>query len=624
MGSVSSNLTRITGAELADDAQWEDIGGGGGNTNSDEIFIQGSESQGRRIDAAERGFSFDNVSTIDLSAASTLVGWWLFVTQIAQIGAAATQVLEVRVGDNNAATTSWDGWDVLDPTNYADDDRWIKVWVSINEITPDNGSGTPSYAALRQFGVNVEMGNVGGTSPNVWCDAIDYLDGGGAALVLTGTSSVEADFLSADAGTSANRYGVTTQKGGKIFQRLRTQCGTSGTSVQYDDSNFSVTFPRQANPSGAALIESDANGRTFDLQNASTTVAAADATFESESATVTPGDLVVVGTAGTLAFTRMGLNKLRVVTLTSACTLSACQINGSGEVDMGDGATVTDSTIANSSVAADAPALLWDVNSDIDGNIDGCSFVKGTTANHAIGFGSSAAATHTLRNCDFSGYNASNAQNDSTLYFEDTGSDRSWTINLVNCTGNVSYKVARSGDTVSLVADPVTTTITALDANDGTPIQNARVFLRASSGAGDLPYQESVTITSTGTTATVSHTAHGLATGDFAWIVGANEEDYNGVWEVTRIDANSYSYTMNNSTTSPATGTIVATGAIFNTLTDVNGQVTDSRTISADQPVVGWVRKSSSSPYYKTALINNQSISQTAGLSYPASMVSDE
>jgi hypothetical protein len=62
---------------------------------------------------------------------------------------------------------------------------------------------------------------------------------------------------------------------------------------------------------------------------------------------------------------------------------------------------------------------------------------------------------------------------------------------------------------------------------------------------------------------------------------------------------------------------------IFNDLTDVNGQVEDIRSLASDQPVTGWVRKSTSAPYYKTSPIS-ATIDNAAGLSLTIQMIPDE
>ena len=154
-------------------------------------------------------------------------------------------------------------------------------------------------------------------------------------------------------------------------------------------------------------------------------------------------------------------------------------------------------------------------------------------------------------------------------------------------------------------------------------LSGARVTLFAANGTGPLPYQESVTITSSGTTATVTHTTHGLATNDFVRILGANEREYNGTFQITVTGPGSYTYTLPTSTTSPATGTITSTGCLFNTTTNGSGEVTDSRTWGSAQPLSGWVRKSTTQPYFREAPLSG-TISTSLGLSLSVQMISDE
>ena len=233
----------------------------------------------------------------------------------------------------------------------------------------------------------------------------------------------------------------------------------------------------------------------------------------------------------------------------------------------------------------------------------------------------------TLRGVSFSGYNTTNgdagAANDAVLYFPDKGTDTSWTINAVGVSGTISYRKARAGDTVTIVADPVTTSVTATDADTGLPVQNARVLVWVANG-NNFPYLASISITGTGTTATVTHTAHGLATNDNVIIEGANEDVYNGVYTITVTGVNTYTYTTNETIgASPATGTPTATFAFINGTTDVSGQISDSRVVSSNQLVNYRVRKYNSSPYYRQS--NGQvTVNSTLGVSIGASLISDE
>lgn len=69
----------------------------------------------------------------------------------------------------------------------------------------------------------------------------------------------------------------------------------------------------------------------------------------------------------------------------------------------------------------------------------------------------------------------------------------------------------------------------------------------------------SVTITRVGYVATVTQTGHGYAVGDETLIAGANELLYNGVQVVETVPtANTFTFTVEGTPVSPATGTITA------------------------------------------------------------------
>lgn len=67
-------------------------------------------------------------------------------------------------------------------------------------------------------------------------------------------------------------------------------------------------------------------------------------------------------------------------------------------------------------------------------------------------------------------------------------------------------------------------------------------------------------ITRSGSVATVSHTGHNFLNNQEVSISGATQTEYNGKFRITYIDANSYSYTVSGTPTTPATGTILAGG----------------------------------------------------------------
>lgn len=66
-------------------------------------------------------------------------------------------------------------------------------------------------------------------------------------------------------------------------------------------------------------------------------------------------------------------------------------------------------------------------------------------------------------------------------------------------------------------------------------------------------------LTRSGTTATATVTAHGYSTGFVIIMAGASPEGYNGQVTVTVVDANTFTYAVPSTLTTPATGTITAT-----------------------------------------------------------------
>ena len=179
-----------------------------------------------------------------------------------------------------------------------------------------------------------------------------------------------------------------------------------------------------------------------------------------------------------------------------------------------------------------------------------------------------------------------------------------------------------NGSTVNVV-NAVTVGITAKSAADSSNVENARIRLEAAAG-GDLPAGDSVTITRVTTTASVAHTAHGLANSDKVIIRGADQSEYNGLKTISNVTTNAYDYTVSGSPTTPATGTIVASAVILDGLTSVAGVVEDTAfNFTATQPVVGVARKGSTTPLFKESPISGSILSES-GFVTTIFLVNDE
>ena len=179
------------------------------------------------------------------------------------------------------------------------------------------------------------------------------------------------------------------------------------------------------------------------------------------------------------------------------------------------GANLSGSTVSNSAVAADASAIVWDDTGDPGGELDNMTFIKGSTANHAIEFGLNSPTTLSLVGHTYTGYNASNAQNDSTLHFKRTS-------------GTVTVNISGGGNTPSYRTDGATivinnnTQVTFTGMKDNTEV---RVY-----DAGDDSEIAGIENATAGSTDNRS----------FAWTDAAsnvvNYVIHNETWETIRVE----------------------------------------------------------------------------------------
>jgi hypothetical protein len=427
---------------------------------------------------------------------------------------------------------------------------------------------------------------------------------------LTATMSANATATNTNVITYGyNRLGLFSEQGGVYLWKGLLSFGQSGTSVTFSDSNKTILVDDVTSVwSGFNKIE---------INNASSSVTWTNISIKALG-TISKGAFEMVDNA-TVSMTGCLFLDMDTFAFDTNGTIDTCSFVGCGQITHG-GADFDSCNFEGYEGTAGTAYMTYAESVDPDGEIDNCAFTKGTAATHAIEFdATNTPTTITLRGIDFSGYNASNGNNDSTLYFPST--TKSYTVNLVGCSGNISYRVG-SGGSVSLVTNPVTLKVTVKDADDATVIQGVRVLIWVKNG-NNYPYQASVSITSSGTTATVSHTAHGLSTNDNVLIEGANEEAYNGAYQITVTGVDAYTYTMAESASSPATGTLISTFCPINGDTDVNGEISDSRTYTVDQAIAGRARKSTSSPLYKQGRIDDI-IDNVDGRDVSVFLISDE
>ncbi len=333
------------------------------------------------------------------------------------------------------------------------------------------------------------------------------------------------------------------------------------------------------------------------------------------------------------------LSEMKTAALASSSTLRGCLFDNFGNITTSgatiDGCTFQNmrtitpisatyalvmtvaGTVTNCKFINCAPAIFWNVNADTNTRLDGSTFISGGTG-HGMELGSNTPSAITIDDVTWTGYGAGGTT-DAAIY---NNSEKAITITITG-TGNTPTVRNGTGASTTVISGAVNATVTVK--NSATPpaaIENANVLVLATSG-GPMPVDVTVTITRLDSTATVTHTAHGMATNDKVLIKGANQPEYNGVYIIIKIDDNSYSYTVSGTPETPATGTIKATYAALFGLTNSSGVITMSRVFSSNQPISGRVRKATGSPLYKTSDFIG-TISSTGGFSTTIQMIVDE
>lgn len=601
---VAANYT----SDLTDIFLFESTGGvsayGGGASGlgaSPDYAIEGVNAVDKQVSAAEKGFLYDNVTNFSIGADDHFFIWCI-VGVPGLVDTRDNRGIVVNIGDSTSAFVKFhvNGGDTIPKGGH-----------NPYAIRFDNTSlanrrtlvGSPS-AAPSQIGVganitgSAKFSNLGGDAARIGT-GYDILNGTGA--------DPEADFagIASDDESTAEGIFQTTDGGFKLQGKLRI--GSATTACELLDQNTNIFI--------IDTLHSLADFSELLIEHASSIFTLTNVNFIALG-TNNPGRLEMLTAAAALAFNNVGFIGWGATVLGSGATMTGCRWVGCDQITA-NSADFSGSDFSGFEGTADTSYMIWNDAVDPNGELDGTSFTKGIAATHAIEFGTSSPLTMTLTDVNFSEYNAANGQNDSAIHFKRT----TGTINLT-ISGGTTPSYRTDGATINIISGAVTVAVKATTVA-GVGIQNARVLLHASDGTGPFPFEETVTITRAGAVATVSHTGHGMATNDKVMINGADQPEYNGVFQITVTGANEYTYAVSGTPDTPATGTIDATFVALEGLTDINGDISTTRVYATDQPIVGRSRKSSSSPFFKTAEITGD-VDNVNGISVTAVMVSDE
>ena len=598
--------TYATDLSLIDDAQdvstYVATGGGAAALNDEtDYFINDAQCVSKNGFTADlKGQMHDDVAAPTITAGDAVFIWGRQANRniLNTLASGGGQVI-MGTGNSDFAQFYVDGSNV-DGSNLL---SWVNYAVDPTQ-TATTSTGTPGAASTwDHFGMQWDILGSGALkgAPN----AVGVSRHGRELTCVDGdVTSGYATFDGAAVFDAAitRRWGILTPVSGGYQFHGAFVMGTTGTSVDFRDENRSIIVLED--PFVPAAFNE------FEIRNASSNVEWTGITIQ-HLGTTSPSTMTLnVGT-----FTGVNNRFVGCATTTFASTGSNIdsQWSDSGRINLNE-ADISGSSILTSSVAADEGAVFDDRTTtgavDIS-ELDNCTFSIGAASHHAIRFGTGVDDDITLTGIEFTGFSSTDDATNATLRFDATTGTMN--VNLVDCTvdgaaattSNVGVDDA-AGIVVTLVVNPVTTKFTVQD-NAGSAIDQARVLVEtADNGGGSgFPYQAAVTtLTSAAGTATLTASAvHGLATGDYVVVRGAQPDDYNKQAQITVTSTTVFTYAVTSGISSPATATPVFSYAPISGLTATTGIIQSSKTWPAAQGLTGWARKSTSSPYYKQTVI---------------------
>ena len=612
MATYATNLTTFW---LEGSTTVTAIGTGGaglGNPETD-FFIQGTDCISKAAwTNAIKGFIIDALGTTFTVPTTGGIIFWAKYDAAGSLATKANGGLRGIIGSGSGAYNAY----YIGGSDTLAFDSWIPYVIDPNTATVDATTGSPD-GNERWVGILANLPTTSGPTKGnpIAMDAIRY---GRCDLEYTSTSCTFSG-AEAFANDASRRWGLIELRNGAYLIQGFHSFGTSGASVTFSDSNKVLFF----RPSGANNLTNDAVATGFnriEILNASSSV-----TWDniSISALGTRARGVFVHTAGTIAFTNCQFTDMDTFTLIAGSVITGTIWRRCNAVTA-PGSTLNNSSFLTPTVAADASAVVWNANVDTDGKLDGVTFSKGTNAHHAITLGANCPSSITIRDWTVSGFNASDEQNDSVIL---NNSGKSITVNVFGASGTISKKDTGGGSSTTIVSGAVTVAVNVKDTG-GTNIDGARVILKCTSG-GPFPVDAAITsIVNSGSgptwTATVTTTSpHGLATNDWVDIEGASKWQNNGPFQITVTGASTFTYSMDNDPGGNPTGTITFTYLALYGVTSGGGNLSTSRVYASAQPVSGWVRKSSSAPFYKTGAFSG-SVSSSTGFSANVQLVLDQ
>jgi len=402
---------------------------------------------------------------------------WVLTNNLPYMETTANGGYEVFVHDG----TNTDYYTIFSSDDYTG--GWFNAVIDCALFT------TVTDANVDRWGLRANHTTNAKNAINTWVDYIRYMDGYYITGGTSGDKVTLADVAGEDREVSGTLtgYGIIEEIEGVYFCSGEFQLGNGATTTYFEMDGDVLVYTDK--PVADGLYALNGNGAGANILIVDSTIKASGTGDANR-----PDIDMSTGSPGTVSITDTVVIRGGALTFASGQTITGNTFNDCEQITHG-GATMTGITVKGYEGTADTGALVYNVASDIDGEIDGSTFEMGTASTHAIDFGTSVTMNQTIRNCEFTGYGTSDDSNDSTVRFLATSG--SLTLSLVNCTvggsaattSNFSVDDA-AGITVTLEIS-VTITITVKDI-EGNLISNAQTAVYATDDDTELMNEDTV------------------------------------------------------------------------------------------------------------------------------------
>jgi hypothetical protein len=408
--------------------------------NSDNFGVDGTDSDIKKEGASSvawlaRGDGETVSYTVsNLNLAAQHIRFWINTINLPYM-----ESFEMLAIDGS--NSGW--WVAISPANY--EGGW-KYCIIYGGSTPGRNSGTPpAMTSVDSLGLVWQQTGLPANKINTWTDAWYYGDGYYATGGTSGDKITLAGIRTLDV---ASAYGIVDAYQGVYFCSGALTIGNGSTTTYFQMSQQVMVF-----------IDASVNTGLYKLVGAGSGchIAIVGSVLRAAGSTDATRFALNMGDANLAEFSMTGSFVTRAATCTfkSGQTVTNNAFANCGQI-VAAGANLSGSTVSSYEGTSNTSALIWNVNTDTNGLLDGMTFTKGTASTHAIELGTSSPTEITLTNMTFTGYNASDEQTDSAIHVKRT----SGTVDI-NISGGYSPSVKSDGATVTIVNE-VTLTLEGL------------------------------------------------------------------------------------------------------------------------------------------------------------------